>query len=132
VTTLAHEPAQVLSLTVAAALGLDAEPLRAPPVELWPAEGRCLVAGRTLSLSRRESALLAVLVAAPDRIVPRGRLYELVWGERMPARRRDVDVYVRKLRLRLAEAAPGWSFIHTHRQFGYRFHPQQTRPGGAS
>jgi DNA-binding response OmpR family regulator len=131
-TTLAHEPAQALSPTVAAALGLDAEPLRAPPLELWPAEGRCLVAGQRVILSRREFALLAGLVAAPDRIVPRARLYELVWGERMPARRRDVDVYVRKLRVKLAEAAPGWSFIHTHRQFGYRFHPQETRPGRAS
>ena len=31
-----------------------------------------------------------------------------------------VDVYVRKLRVKLEAALPGWRFIHTHFGFGYR------------
>ena len=126
-TSSVHEVSEPLSPMVAAALGIDVEPLRVPPVELWPAEGRCLVAGRRIVLSRRELALLVALVAAPDRIVARERLYEVVWGQRMPRRRRDVDVYVCKVRVKLAEAAPGWTFIHTHPQFGYRFNPERPR-----
>ena len=33
---------------------------------------------------------------------------------------RSVDVYVRKLRVKLEKAFPGWRFIHTHFGFGYR------------
>ena len=126
-TPAAHDVSEPLLPMVAAALGISVAPLRAPPLELWPAEGTCLIAGRRLVLSRREFALLVGLVAAPDRIIPRERLYALVWGQSMPHRRRDVDVYVRKLRVKLADAAPGWSFIHTHPQFGYRFNPEPPR-----
>ena len=39
----------------------------------------------------------------------------------MRAADRSVDVYVHKLRAKLARALPGWRFIHTHFGFGYRF-----------
>jgi hypothetical protein len=41
---------------------------------------------------------------------------------------RSVDVFVRKVRLKLETASPGWSYIHTHFGVGYRFQPE--RPGG--
>jgi DNA-binding response OmpR family regulator len=37
---------------------------------------------------------------------------------------RSVDVYVHKLRTKLADALPEWGFIHTHFGFGYRFQPE--------
>ena len=107
------------------ALGIDAEPIRVSPVELWPSEGQCFVDGRRLDLSPREFELLVALVSAAGHVVPRARLYQLIWGQLMPSRRRDVDVYVAKLRVRLAELAPGWSFIHTHNKFDYRFAPEE-------
>jgi DNA-binding response OmpR family regulator len=33
---------------------------------------------------------------------------------------RSVDVYIRKLRVKLDDALPEWRFIHTHFGFGYR------------
>jgi DNA-binding response OmpR family regulator len=47
---------------------------------------------------------------------------------------RSVDVYVRKLRVKLEDALPDWSFIHTHFGFGYRFHrePSQLFHTGAT
>ena len=114
-----------LSPAVATALGINAASLEAPPLQLWPAEGQCVVGGQTVALTRREFDVLAALVAALGHIVPRARLYELVWGGQLPHRGRDVDVHVRKLRLKLEEAAPDWAFIHTHRQFGYRFTPER-------
>jgi DNA-binding winged helix-turn-helix (wHTH) protein len=38
----------------------------------------------------------------------------------MRVRDRSVDVYVRKLRVKLEAALPEWSFIHTHFGLGYR------------
>jgi hypothetical protein len=37
---------------------------------------------------------------------------------------RSVDVFVRKLRQKIATASPGWEYIHTHFGIGYRFEPQ--------
>ena len=42
----------------------------------------------------------------------------------MRAPDRSVDVYVHKLRSKLADALPEWRFIHTHFGFGYRFHAE--------
>ena len=41
---------------------------------------------------------------------------------------RSVDVYVHKLRSKLAGAIPGCRFIHTHFGFGYRFEPEPSHP----
>jgi DNA-binding response OmpR family regulator len=35
-------------------------------------------------------------------------------------------VFVRKVRHKLAEAAPSWAYIHTHFGIGYRFSPERT------
>jgi DNA-binding response OmpR family regulator len=43
----------------------------------------------------------------------------------MPHRDRSVDVFVRKVRRKLALCAPDWEFIHTHFGIGYRFKPEQ-------
>ncbi len=46
----------------------------------------------------------------------------------MRARDRSVDVYVRKLRVKLDAALPGWCFIHTHFGFGYRLAAEAREP----
>ena len=71
-------------------------------------------------LSIRELRLLTELARREERIVSREELFRLVWGREMRTRDRSVDVYVRKLRVKLEAALPGWSFIHTHFGLGYR------------
>ena len=56
------------------------------------------------------------------RIVSREELYAVVWGEPYRKADRSVDVYVGKLRQKLADALPGQSLIHTHFGFGYPLH----------
>jgi DNA-binding winged helix-turn-helix (wHTH) protein len=43
----------------------------------------------------------------------------------MTYRDRSVDVFVRRLRIKLHDAAPGWIYIHTHFGIGYRFAPER-------
>jgi len=93
------------------------------PLELRPSEGLATAAGRALQLSVREFGLLTELALNDGRIVRREELYESVWGEPLRPGDRTVDVYVRRLRVKLAQALPDWSFIHTHVGFGYRFAP---------
>jgi DNA-binding response OmpR family regulator len=45
-----------------------------------------------------------------------------------PAGDRSVDVYARKLRVKLESAMPGWCFFHTHFGFGYRLSAAERQP----
>jgi DNA-binding response OmpR family regulator len=93
-------------------------------MEVRPAEGLALVGGRPLPLSLRELELLSVLVRRRGHVVPREELYEAVWGAPLRREDRSVDVYVHKLRSKLAGVVPDRSFIHTHFGFGYRLEPE--------
>jgi DNA-binding response OmpR family regulator len=95
--------------------------LRAGGLEIRPSEFVALVEGRPLDLTVRELQLLTALVERRDRIVSRQELYSVVWGEPYRKSDRSVDVYVGKLRQKIARVLPGRNLIHTHFGFGYRF-----------
>jgi DNA-binding response OmpR family regulator len=111
-------------LDLPAAMQSTPEVIKAGELEIRPSEYLALAGGRALTLSVRELDLLAALGRREGRIVPREELYETVWGTAMRASDRSVDVYVHKLRSKLATALPEWRFIHTHFGFGYRFQPE--------
>jgi DNA-binding response OmpR family regulator len=90
------------------------------PLEILPEEHLARADGRALMLSIRELRLLTELARRADRIMDREELFSLVWGREMRPGDRSVDVYVRKLRVKLEQALPEWKFIHTHFGFGYR------------
>ena len=96
------------------------EVLAVGPLEILPDDNIAIAAGRTLMLSIREFRLLTELARRADRIMAREELFRLVWGRDMRPGDRSVDVYVRKLRVKLEHALPEWHFIHTHFGFGYR------------
>ena len=102
------------------------EIIRAGELEIRPSEHLAVAGGRVLTLSLKELELLAALARREGRIAGREELYETVWGGPMRADERSVDVYVHKLRSKLAEALPEWVFIHTHFGFGYRFAPERS------
>jgi DNA-binding response OmpR family regulator len=103
------------------------EVIKVGEIEIRPSEYLALAGGRALMLSVRELDLLAALGRRAGRIVPREELYQTVWGAPMRAADRSVDVYVHKLRSKLASALPEWRFIHTHFGFGYRFQPEPSQ-----
>ena len=90
-------------------------------VEVRPDEFLALAGGVPLRLTVRELQLLTALVEREGRVVSRRELYEVVWGSEYRKSDRSVDVYVGKLRLKLEQALPGRTLIHTHFGFGYRF-----------
>ncbi len=95
-------------------------------LEIRLGEGLAVAGGRALRLSVREFGLLAELAQHEGRIVRREDLYEHVWGTPLRNGDRTIDVYVRKLRVKLEQALPDWRFIHTHVGFGYRFAPERS------
>ena len=104
--------------------------VRIGQVEIRPGELQVLVDGRRVNLTVREFELFWALAQRPDHVVRRAELYHHVWGGVMMPRDRSVDVFVRKLRRKLAVASPGWTYIHTHFGIGYRFAPEQIDPAG--
>jgi DNA-binding response OmpR family regulator len=100
------------------------ESLSVGPLEILPEEHLARVDGQPLTLSVTELLLLTELARQADRTVSREEIFRLAWGREMRAGDRSVDVYVRKLRVKLEAALPGWSFIQTHFGRGYRLTAQ--------
>jgi DNA-binding response OmpR family regulator len=100
--------------------GSRSESVSVGPLEIVPEEHLARAGGKPMMLSIRELRLLTELARRADRIMSREELFELVWGRNMRPGDRSVDVYVRKLRVKLDDALPEWRFIHTHFGFGYR------------
>ena len=87
------------------------------------------VGERSAELTAREFEILQLL-AQSDRVLRREEIYERIWGYAMSHGDRSVDVFVGKLRQKLRQASPDWSYIHTHFGVGYRFAPKPEEPGG--
>lgn len=106
----------------------DRGPQVAGEIEIRPDQYQAFVAGRSVGLTRREFELLSTLAEHQGTVIEREDVYQRVWGYAMAHGDRSVDVFIRKLRLKLQKHSPGWTYIHTHFGVGYRFEPQE--PGG--
>ena len=96
-------------------------------LEIRSDDGLVVADGRTLILSVREFEFLVALARRPGRIVRREDLYRIVWDAELRDGDRSVDVYVHKLRVKLENALPAWTYIHTHVGFGYRLEPEPSQ-----
>ena len=112
--------------------GTDPNAIELGPLRVLPRDRLARTSGRTLMLSSRETHLLIALARRAGRIVDRDELSRLAWGRILRQGDRSVDVYVRRLRVKLEEAAPGWRFIHTHVGLGYRLAPEWSQPPATS
>jgi DNA-binding response OmpR family regulator len=99
-------------------------PLVVGELEIRADQFQAFVSGVSLDLTRREFELLQLLANAKGRALEREAIYQAVWGYAMAHGDRSVDVFVRKLRQKLQQRSPGWSYIHTHFGVGYRFDPE--------
>jgi DNA-binding response OmpR family regulator len=105
---------------------IDPEPVvTIGSLEIRPAELQAFVHGARVNFTVREFEIFYALVERCDHVVSRNELYGAVWGAQMPHRDRSVDVFVRKVRRKLAAVSPGWTYIHTHFGIGYRFSPER-------
>jgi two-component system phosphate regulon response regulator PhoB len=92
--------------------------LRIGPVSVDLHAQRVRVEGEEIRLSRKEYQLLVCLMRRRGRTQSRKALLEAVWNTTADIDTRTVDMHVRRLRVRLGNAA---RYIETVRGFGYRF-----------
>ncbi|WP_251230409.1 response regulator transcription factor [Adlercreutzia aquisgranensis] len=106
--------------TAASAPDLD-DVLQAGDIELSPLARTAEVGGVELSLTRKEFDLLRFLMENRGRVLTREQLLEAVWGISFVGETRTVDMHVKTLRKKLAQARPGAEgAIVTVRGSGYR------------
>jgi len=90
--------------------------------------GRSSWRGEPLALTRRERGVLLALAEAAGETVPREVIYRKVWGYSMIRGDRSVDVYVKRLRDKLAQAGVELP-IRTAPGVGYRLALPIAEPG---
>ena len=83
---------------------------------------RVVVRDVTLPLTAREYALLLHLARRPDAVIGRAEIGEHVWDERHDPFSNVIDVYVQRLRRKLAQAG-ATTEIRTRRGEGYQLVP---------
>jgi len=106
------------------AASLTREPIVAGDLQIRADQFQAFCEGRSLDLTRREFELLHLLADNPGSVLEREEIYQRVWGYQMAHGDRSVDVFIRKLRQKIASSSPGWEYIHTHFGVGYRFSPE--------
>lgn len=87
-------------------------------LEIDTAGQRVWRAGREISLTTKEYALLEYLAREKGKIVGRAEIAEHVWDESFDAFSNLIDVYVKRLRGKMDEGFNG-RLIHTRRGLGY-------------
>ena len=102
---------------------IEADGLVIDPDQVQP-----FVDGRPVGFTPREFEVLYALARAEGKPIPRERVYREVWGYEMMRGDRSVDVFVRKVRQKLASARPERSYVQTHYGVGYRFEPAPAAP----
>jgi len=77
--------------------------------------------GETVTLTRREYRLLALLAQHAGEVVPRSMLLLHIWGQVPEIRPSPLDVHIRGLRRKLGVYAD--QYVETVVGTGYRFRP---------
>ncbi|HEU5063218.1 MAG TPA: response regulator transcription factor [Solirubrobacterales bacterium] len=102
----------------------ETTPLAAGELDIRPDRFQAFVGDEALDLTRREFELLYLLAEDRGQVLEREQIYQRVWGYAMAHGDRSVDVFIRKLRKKLEDHSPSWTYIHTHFGIGYRFDPE--------
>ncbi len=99
----------------------NGQSLRVGQIELFPAELKMTIPGRSpILLTPKEMQVLRLLMASPSQVVKRDQLLEEIWNER-DSSSNIVDVYIRRLRVKLEEDVDGCAHIVSVRGSGYKF-----------
>jgi DNA-binding response OmpR family regulator len=89
-------------------------------LEIIPDEGKVVLSGRELHLTKTEFRLLCELASNPGRVFSREMLLDRVWGYGYFGDGRLVDVHVRRLRTKVEVDPANPRHVVTVRGLGYR------------
>lgn len=99
----------------------------AGPLVLEPDKFRALLYGRDLDLTAVEFKLLHFLYQNPGRIYSRSQLMDRIYSDQRIVSDRTIDSHIKKLRKKIAAAAPDQELIHSIYGVGYKYEPPGIR-----
>ncbi|HDY69660.1 MAG TPA: response regulator transcription factor [Actinobacteria bacterium] len=102
------------------------ETIKAGLLLIDPERKEAFADGEPLRLTPKELAILHLLVREAPRPLSREDIYRGVWGYEMLHGDRSVDVFIKRLRQKLQDGIPGYTFIQTQYGFGYKFEQKET------
>jgi DNA-binding response OmpR family regulator len=105
--------------------------LRVADLELDRSTMKVARAGRPVSLTARELALLELLMSSPGKLFSRERILSNVWGVNEDPLTNVVDVYIGRLRNKIDDGH-AMRLIQTQRGLGYRLDVDETGVAPAS
>jgi two-component system, OmpR family, response regulator BaeR len=85
---------------------------------------RATLHGKDLALTGVEFKLLSLLAATPGRIYGREQLMDRIYPDQRVVSDRTIDSHVKKLRRKIAAAAPGEELIRSVYGAGYKYEPE--------
>jgi DNA-binding response OmpR family regulator len=95
--------------------------IRCGQIELFPGELKVVKSGHApITLTPTEMHVLRILMASPGQVINRDQLLTEVWNDG-ESNSNIVDVYIRRLRLKLEEDADSPLHIISVRGIGYKF-----------
>jgi DNA-binding response OmpR family regulator len=103
--------------------GSRPERYRDPHLEVDFTTASAWLDSQPMILTRKEYALLSLLVQNAGEIVPRDALLLRIWGYGAQIRTRTLDVHIRRLRKKLGNYSD--RYIETIFGSGYRFQPSR-------
>jgi len=100
---------------------VDSQSIRGGQIELFPAELKAVMPGRAaITLTPTEMYVLRVLMSSPGQVINRDQLLAEVWNDN-ENNSNIVDVYIRRLRVKLEVDADKPRHIISVRGVGYKF-----------
>lgn len=102
--------------------------LRVADLELDRSTMKVARAGRPVSLTAKELALLELLMSSPGKLFSRERILSNVWGMNEDPLTNVVDVYIGRLRGKIDDGH-AMRLIQTQRGLGYRLDVEGTQAG---
>ena len=95
--------------------------VRSQGLELDESRYLALLHGRDLDLTAVEFKLLSFLAANPGRIYSRNQLMDRIYADQRTVSDRTIDSHIKKLRKKIADAAPDEELIRSVYGVGYKF-----------
>jgi len=90
---------------------------------LLPEQGRAMLNGSVLPLTKRELTLLQALMRQPGRLYSRAQLLELACADTLDVNERAIDSHIKNLRKKLKAADDRHEWIRSVYGVGFAFEP---------
>lgn len=94
--------------------------LRYKNIQIQQENMQVQVAGKEVSLTRREYLILELLMSYPGKVFTKSNIYESVWKEEFLGEENAVNVHISNIRQKLAKICPEETYIQTVWGIGFK------------